>query len=663
MAFHKNKNEQLFGGISSMNKKIYYSIAIIITAMLALGSAAYSVVPNQDDAQKDNYRPIFLAENILPEKADEDESLAVKNETVYVLLDHDGTALDQRIVNRIYGQEIPGAGLVVDYGDYVSVENMITGDKPVTDHNRVIWDSELLENEDIYYEGTIQKQLPVDITIAYYLDGIEIQPENLAGKSGRLELLINFKNNLNYSEPLSYYDYEGNLVTKQDDNYVPLLVQGTLDADLNLYSEIDPGSGMSLIMGQTASINFMVFPYPEDEIRISMNGVDIELERISFMITPQMLTVPDVDIEDMLIQMLEGIRKFSEGFGELSDGADQILQGLIKFNDESKRLTSELDDLYTIIEEYKIQRENLLDILESSEIEELLSSIENLELLLAEIENIPDSSELTYDLDQAAAETEELGIQLNELDQIFSGLEKTSSQITVEAEKLINETEPGTPLHELGLLLKAREDELQRAFNQNDQTGQSFSALQNNLDSFRQNWLNNYIPGLKALEELDILLKATDINNRIETIGLEISKLNEYLEMVDQFILESDSMLADIKMLPEAFDRMVAGQSRLTEGINALGSGGIKAMEEGLIEGINESRAGKAKMELMEKLADDYRSYADNEHNRFSEVRFIIQTPRIEIKNIDSPDDVGNNKDSSEKWTEQILAKFISLFE
>ncbi len=646
-----------------MKNKIYYSIAIIITAMLALGSAAYSIVPDQSDTQKENYRPAFLAENILSENSAEDETPAVKNETVYVLLDHYGTALDQRIVNRIYEQENPGAGLVVDYGEYTSVENMITGDKPVIDNNRIIWDGKLLENEDIYYEGTIQKQLPVDITIAYYLDGIEIEPENLAGKSGRLELLIKFKNNLSYNEPLSYHDYEGNLVTKHDDNYVPLLVQGTLDADLNLYSEIDPGNGMSLIMGQTASINFMVFPYPEDEIRISMDGVDLELEKITFMITPQLPAVPDLDIEDMLIQMLEGIRMFSEKFGELSVGADRILQGLIRFNDESKHLTSGFDNLYPVIEEYKIQRENLQDMLESKEIEKLLSSIETLELLLAEIENIPDGNELTSELDQAAAETAELEIQLNELDQIFSGLEITSRQITIEAEKLINDNEPGTPLHELGLLLKARENELQRAFNQNNLAGQSFSALQNNLDSFRQNWLNNYMPGLKALEELNILLKAADIKNRIENIGLEISKLNEYLEMVDQFIIESDSMLADIEMLPEALDQMVAGQSRLTDGINALGSGGIKAMEEGLIDGINEARAGKAKIELMKKLADDYRSYADNEHNRLSEVRFIIQTPRIEIENIINPDNVENDQDPSENWAEQILAKFTNLFE
>ncbi|MFU8794808.1 MAG: hypothetical protein ACNA7Z_05505 [Dethiobacteria bacterium] len=646
-----------------MKNKIYYSIAIIITVMFALGSAAYSVVPDQGASQDGSYRPAFLAENVLPENPNEDESPAVKNETVYVLLDHYGAVLDQRIVNRIYGQEIPGADSVFDYGVYTSVENMITGDEPAIIDNRIIWDSQLLKNEDIYYEGTIKQQLPVDITITYYLDGIEIEPENLAGKSGRLELLIKFKNNLSYNEPLSYYDYEGNLVTKQDDNYVPLLVQGTLDADLNLYSEIDPGNGMSLIMGHTASINFMVFPYPEDEIIISMDGIDIELERTTFMIIPQMPAVPDVDIEDMLIQMLEGIRMFSEGFGELSVGADRILQGLIRFNDESKRMTSGFDDLYPVIEEYKAQRENLLGMLDSRDIEELLNSIDTLELMLAEIENIPDGSELSSELNQAAVETEELGIQLDELNRIFSGLEKSSRQITVEAEKLINENEPGTPLHELGLLLIVREEELQSASYQNYLAGQSFSALENNLDSFQQNWLNNYMPGLNALEELNVLLKAGDIPDRIKSFRQEISKLNEYLEMADQFIIESDSMLAEIAMLPEALDQMVAGQKRLTDGINALRSEGLKAMEEGLIEGINESRAGKAKIELMKKLADDYRSYADNEHNRSSEVRFIIQTPRIEIVNIDSPVSVDNNQDSSERWTENILAKFVNLFQ
>lgn len=36
---------------------------------------------------------------------------------------------------------------------------------------------------DIYYQGTTEKTIPIDVKITYYLDGKEMKPEDMVGKS------------------------------------------------------------------------------------------------------------------------------------------------------------------------------------------------------------------------------------------------------------------------------------------------------------------------------------------------------------------------------------------------------------------------------------------------------------------------------------------------
>ena len=43
--------------------------------------------------------------------------------------------------------------------------------------------------------GKSNGQLPVDVKITYYLDGQEIAPENLAGKSGKVKIRFDYTNN------------------------------------------------------------------------------------------------------------------------------------------------------------------------------------------------------------------------------------------------------------------------------------------------------------------------------------------------------------------------------------------------------------------------------------------------------------------------------------
>ncbi len=646
-----------------IKNKLIYSIAVILTVLISLGAAGYSLLPEPEPEQRGDYRPTYLSADTEMNQTIAGETAAHKNETVYVLLDHTGNVVSQSIVNRIYDQEDPEAGLIVDYGFYSSLENLTAPDQPLVEQDKIIWNSNTLASADIYYEGQTAKDFPLEITISYMLDGQAVDPAGLVGQDGRLELVLHFKNNLAYTEAYPYTNYEGDITYVEEENYVPLLVQGSIDLDLNRFSEIDPGEGLNLVMGQVASINFMVFPYPEAEIKISMTGKNIELNRFSLMVTPQLPGMPEVDMENILIQMLEGLQLFSGNFGDLLSGAQQILDGLARIRDESANFTGSADQLGDMLNQYKNERQQIAALISSTNTEELMTYFEQLKFLIGQIDQIPDPQDPLDQLDRLIDEVASINRLQAAADHHLSGLERSSNRIIAEAEILIATNEPGSALHELGLLLLNREAELATATAESRQATAGLTGLQSGLTNFRTEWSHNYLPGLAALEELTALIPAEGLDDQLASLLHEIEGLEYNLSEVDQLFLDAETLLADLEQLPKVLERLVTGQKQLAQGLELIAGDGFASMESELIKGIDETRAGKAKLDLMEKLADDYRSYADNQRNRYSEVRFIIQTPQLEIPQVSEQNSATDPEMIEPGWAENIWLKLITLFE
>lgn len=647
-----------------MAHKSIRPIISLLIALVAIGAGIFYIAlsPGADADETYNFASMNAgtADKFIPGE----ETPAQKNETVYVLLDHDGSATNQRIVNRIYGQIDPSASTVVDHGHYLSVENMVAAAEPIVEEGRLLWDSRLLSGEDLYYEGILEKDPPVSINIDYFLDGKPISAADLAGKSGRLDLVIKAKNNLRYEEPISYYDYEDNLTTVEDTNYVPFLVQGELEADLNRFSNIDTGDGINIITGQNARINFMIFPYPEAETTISMDGEDIELDNITFVVSPQLPPLPDMEIEDELLAMLEGLSLLDDGMRELSSGADQLLQGLTRFQNESSSLSAGTGDMDAFIEGYRKLSGQYRALMAGTDMVEIAGAVSALQKLLGEVDEIPEPAAITEEIKAVAGNSAELAKQIEELNSSLDGLGDTSSPIKHEAERLIAENEPGSDLHQLGLLLLEREEQVEKALSERRLLERTIGELTAAVGTLDSEWTNSYAPGLQALQELDNLL-AGDTAAMLEELPALIDQLSHYEDYFNQIegILDAaDDMAENLALLPGALDKLVYGQTQISVGLKELRVRGILAMKKGLIEGINEYRFGAAKIDLMTMLADDYKSYADNEHNRHSEVQFIMQTAAITIDQ-SSVEQLEAEKDTEKKdhWSANLWAKITSL--
>jgi len=255
-----------------------------------------------------------------------------------------------------------------------------------------------------------------------------------------------------------------------------------------------------------------------------------------------------------------------------------------------------------------------------------------------------------------------LGGRLDELENDLDELNRYSSTIQKEAEKLVRDNDPGSPLYETGLIILMREELFQEMLEESALIGTDLTDLQKSIDTLQNQWLNEYLPGIEALERVSNLAESENLVSQIAGIAGGVASFEDYLNQVDAFISDAEMMSGDLSKLPAALGQLADGQSELTNALDLLRSGGITAMKSELIDGINESRAGQAKLELMEKLADDYRSFADNENNRHSEVRFIVQTPRIE-RELDEDQVKDQDTEENKLWTEILWYKIINLFE
>lgn len=113
-----------------------------------------------------------------------------KEETVYVVADSKGKTKTITVSDKLKGAGKEST--VSDVSELKDIENT-NGDETFEGSNDdMTWHT---AGDDIYYQGKSDKSLPVGVSFTYYLDGEEIEPEDLVGKSGKLTIDIEYENN------------------------------------------------------------------------------------------------------------------------------------------------------------------------------------------------------------------------------------------------------------------------------------------------------------------------------------------------------------------------------------------------------------------------------------------------------------------------------------
>ncbi len=358
-----------------IRKNLIKSLSLIMATMLAVmtvacgqntvtdNTAAVETSVDAEDSQEKALEDAVTTNSLLGSVANE----SGKVETVYVTADANGAVNDV-----IVSEWLKNAEASPELSDRTELKNIVNvkGDETFTDNGdgTVTWEA---GGSDIYYQGTTDKELPVKMNITYTLDGKEISPEELAGKSGKVTIRFEYENNAKQT-----VDVDG----KAYDVYTPFaMVSGMmLDAEKFTNVEISNGKVISdggnyIVMGVAVpglkeSLDISDEKWDEledgDEIKdklsnsfeITADTSDFELGMTITMASSDILSdfgVTDLndsekieDLKDDMNELYDGANKLVDGSKALKDGTTELKDGTGKLADGTNELYNGTSDLY-----------------------------------------------------------------------------------------------------------------------------------------------------------------------------------------------------------------------------------------------------------------------------------------------------------------------------
>lgn len=272
--------------------------------------------------------------------AKDDET--VKDETVYAMLNSDGS-VDQEIVSSWLHND-NGIRNIKEQLDLSNVKNVKSDEKPEVSGKTYTWNA---DSNDIYYEGTSTKTLPVQVRVTYKLDGKEISGKDLIGKSGKLEIHISLKNTQSKTV---------NVNGRQTRIHPFYMGAGVLDLSTDHFSNVKCENGKVLSEGNNTMFAFISVPglqdtlescgvtgakeLPmQDDITITCEAKDFELGPIMFAMTPEVPVDKLKDINSM-DDLTKGLDELTNASAQLLNGTSQLSEGTATFQGKMQELVN-----------------------------------------------------------------------------------------------------------------------------------------------------------------------------------------------------------------------------------------------------------------------------------------------------------------------------------
>lgn len=258
-----------------------------------------------------------------------------KSETVYVFQKADGSVKNQTVSNSLTNGN--GAQLLQDQTDLTDIEN-VEGDQEFTQSSEgTVWDA---KGGDISYRGTTTKEAPVDIKVSYQLDGHDVAPDEISGKTGHVKIHIAYTNN-------SKQTVDGQTV------YTPFLAMTGLILDNDNFTNVTTDNAKVIDDGDRHLIAGYAMPGLKESLGLDdsidldiPSSVDIEADATDFSLDSMLTLVSsdffgdvDVDnlntgnIQDQLNQMQDAMNQLIDGGATLTDGLQQLNTGAASLKD------------------------------------------------------------------------------------------------------------------------------------------------------------------------------------------------------------------------------------------------------------------------------------------------------------------------------------------
>ncbi|MCM1496873.1 MAG: hypothetical protein NC124_00205 [Clostridium sp.] len=273
-----------------------------------------------------------------------------KEETVYVNLGEDGTVQDITVSDWL--KNVSGNSDITDVSNLDEIKN-VKGEEEFTKEGegKLTWKA---NNADIYYQGKTDEALPVGVTVSYQLDGREIKPDELAGKSGKVTMTIRYENKEIFEKEIDGEKTQMN---------IPFLMASAIILPVDTFSNVTVSQGKMVSEGSNQIVVAYGMPGLSESLNLSkeLNG---ELnEKISDTVTitadvnefvlGSIYTVAtsdefaDIELtEDSDINDVEAaINDLANATDELLAGSEKLSDGLTSLQDNFKTYAKGVDDV------------------------------------------------------------------------------------------------------------------------------------------------------------------------------------------------------------------------------------------------------------------------------------------------------------------------------
>ena len=280
-----------------------------------------------------------------------------KVEVVYVTSDAYGEIKNIEVETTLKAKE---DGELKD----VNVLNNVINTSGDEDHD-VEDDTLVFENHgsDITYKGNINKDLPVNVKLIYYLDDKEVMVEDLAHKSGHLKIVVDYVNNtkvpflclttMALSDRFSNVKVEnGKLLSLGDTKMVVLYGEPGLKDSLMLY-KVDTFDDIKL--NDSAYIEADVEDFTLDyTATIVSNGLFKEIEDDDLnKLSSSLNDLSDLnekidDIKDASKKLKDEGNNLKDGVNKLNDAINGLDKGISEYNDNISQIGSMIDGIFLL---------------------------------------------------------------------------------------------------------------------------------------------------------------------------------------------------------------------------------------------------------------------------------------------------------------------------
>ena len=599
-----------------------------------------------------------------------------KEEVIYITLDASGTLKNTYVVNSFSG------GSITDYGNYASVKMLNTSD-PIEQNGDTITFSTSASKA--YYQGELtDAEIPWNISLRYYLDGVEYSAAEIAGKSGELEIRFQITENTACFDTF-FDDYalqaSFTLDTEQCNNIsAPDATIANVGSDKQLTYTVLPGEGIdTTITADVADFEMSA---------VSINGIHLNLN----------VEIDDTELKDKVNELIDAVEQLDDGAVELSDGSAEMLDGSSELKDGASSLQSgitSLDEGVVTLENGLATVQSGLDTLNSqsgtltagsSEFKAALVTIQTaVNSISVTNEDLTALTEASGQIKQAISDLYDgaAALQANlgygqykalmaqnglDIDALLAG--NASAVETIQRYEAMLEqlsTVPGMEdlVNQYKSQLLGTSEQIKSLLNAN-------SAAIGGMESYL-NGISAELPALtEGLAALNTQYEIFDssISQLVNTLGNMTGNLSALAEGINQLVVsyeELDSGINDytggVAQIVAGYSQVMGGVSSLAEGSKELVSGsgelydgtvelydGVVSLCDGaqeMADGTGEFRTETADMNdqideeidsLLESIGgsmDDPVSFVSEKNTNVESVQFVIQTEAIEVEETD----------------------------